>query len=97
MRQEHKYHVAIIAAMMLIILAAFAFVVLGGNSKPTITTSLPSAGNLQGQEGAIVVQQASSYANEIEVDVLIGFLILLALLFIWYLSIKISKELRNKS
>jgi len=67
---------------------------------PGITTYVPP---VQTQEKLIPniqttsanQQIANNSSTNIEIDVLIGFLILLALLFIWYLAIHIAKELRG--
>ncbi len=88
MRKEHKHHVVIILFMMLVILAAFVFVILNGS--PSITTSLPHV-EVTGNRTQIVSGQATN--TSIETEILIGFLIILALLFIWYVAIKIAKEL----
>jgi cytochrome oxidase Cu insertion factor (SCO1/SenC/PrrC family) len=102
MRREHKSHVIIIAFMMLIIAAVFTFVIL---HKPTgtsgITTYIPptpetgtpiSAGS---QIETTSQQPAKTTSSNIGTNILIAFLIILALLFICYLAIKIAKELRG--
>lgn len=94
MRKEHTHHVIIIMLMMLIILAVFIFVILNHPKNSGITTFIQPAGNLQTQTNIVSTQKTTSASN-IEIDILIGFLILLALLFIWYLGIKIAKELRK--
>lgn len=108
MRKEHKSHVVIILLMMLVILGVFVFVILNrpaGAAGAGITTYVPPASPSQGQPqsaatGSSQSIQASqtmiSPSSNIEIDILIGFLILLALLFIWYVSIKIAKELKGK-
>ena len=92
MRKEHKHHAVIVSFMMLLVLAVFIFVILNRPEGATITTSLPHVEVLENQAQIVNGQDAST---NIETDVLIGFLIILALLFIWYLAIKISKELRG--
>lgn len=98
MRKEHTTHVVIISLMMLIILATFIFVIL---NKPAgqgagITTSLPSVQVQENIQPVITNQQVNSSSTNVEIDVLIAFLIILALLFIWYVSIRIAKELRER-
>jgi len=94
MRKEHKHHVVVISLMMLVVLATFTFVILNRPEGATITTSLPHV-EVTGNQAQIVSGQAAN--SNIEIDVLIGFLILLAILFVWYLAIKIAKELKGHS
>jgi len=93
--------------MMLIVVAAFTFVILNkpAGFTPGITTSIPPASqeliSTPSSQTAAVNQPSGPSTNSnsssinIGTAVLIGFLIILALLFMWYLGIKIAKELRN--
>lgn len=96
MRKEHKYHVIVILIMMLAILAIFSFVILNKPAGTGITTSLPSMVGEPIPANQIPNREAdNSNLVHLESIILIGFLIILALLFIWYVGIKIAKELRN--
>lgn len=97
MRHEHKPHVIVILLMMLGILGIFTFVILNKPAGTGITTSLPSMIGKPVPASQIPNREADNNSLvQIESIILIGFLIILALLFIWYVSIKIAKELRSR-
>jgi hypothetical protein len=97
MRKEHKPHIIVIILMMLVILGVFTFVLLDKQTGTGagITTSLPAAAYDSNNAQIQQIQSRQSPSASIEIDILIGFCIVLALLFIWYVGIKIAKELRN--
>ncbi len=95
MRKEHKHHVVVISFMMLLVLAAFVFVIL--NRPASITTSLPYGPGALTAKSSYQAPATNSFFGNLEIDVLVGFLIILALLFIWYVAIHIAKELRNST
>ena len=97
MRKEHKSHVVIIILMMLVILATFTVVIFNRPSEAGagITTYVPPAGNMQTASQSMINPVSSVIPSSIEFDILIIFLIILALLFIWYVAIKIAKEFRR--
>jgi len=97
MRKEHSHHVIVVSLMMLVVLAAFVFVIINRpeGAGAGITTSLPYVEVQPAQPREIQIASEQSASRNIGIDILIGFLILLAILFIWYLGIKIAKELKH--
>jgi len=88
--------------MMLVVLGTFIFVIFSKSQeiKPTITTYIPpasetSTSNLNNSNININSQTSENYSTTISKNILIFFLIIFALLFIIYISIKITKELKN--
>lgn len=88
MKQEHSHHVIVISIMLFIILATFSYVLVN-NRGARITTSLPAvySGNMP-----MYSQQNN---RQTEVDILIGLLIMIALLVVWWLGIRISHEIKH--
>ena len=102
MRKEHKYHVIIVTFMMLVVLGTFVFVIVNRSEgfNPTITTSIPTISQTEipttnNQTIVVNSEPLNNSLTDIGKIILFSFLIIFALLFIIYISIKITKELKN--
>lgn len=84
--------------MMIIILAVFTFVVINRPSgvNPGFTTSLPPDVTPT-YSYPTQNKNTSNGSTQLETEVLVGFLILLAILFVWYVGIRIAKEIKGKN
>ena len=94
MRREHKSHVIVISFMLMIILFVFAFVIFRNPNGfgPTLTTAIPNYA--QASSGVQVLNSPETTAQT-EINVLIGFLILLVFLVMCWIGIKIFREFRK--